>query len=175
MYFGLGRVPSPDRWAALGSLGDHVHRDLPRGARRALRVTARRGAGERASSGAVLFDPYYVLYYTGFAFIPTERPIAFVVSADGERGDARAAARGGARAGERRHRADRALRRVSGRPARGGRRSPSCSPSMGVAGQIGADQDGYPWILGYQGPTLSELTGAERRARRARSSRSRWR
>ena len=36
-------------------------------------------------SGAVLFDPYYVLYYTGFAFIPTERPIAFVVSAEGER------------------------------------------------------------------------------------------
>ena len=36
-------------------------------------------------SGAVLFDPYYVLYYSGFAFIPTERPIAFAVSADGER------------------------------------------------------------------------------------------
>ena len=35
-------------------------------------------------SGAVLFDPYYVLYYTGFAFIPTERPIAFAVSAEGE-------------------------------------------------------------------------------------------
>ncbi len=28
-------------------------------------------------SGAVLFDNHYVLYYTGFAFIPTERPIAF--------------------------------------------------------------------------------------------------
>ena len=32
---------------------------------------------------------------------------------------------------------------------------------MGIAGRIGADTDGYPWILGYQGPTLSELTGAE--------------
>ena len=31
---------------------------------------------------------------------------------------------------------------------------------MGLAGTIGADQDGYPWILGYRGPTLSELSGA---------------
>jgi hypothetical protein len=30
-------------------------------------------------SGVVLFDPYYVLYYAGFAFVPTERPIAFVL------------------------------------------------------------------------------------------------
>ena len=33
--------------------------------------------------------------------------------------------------------------------------------AMGIAGQIGADQDGYPWILGYQGPSLSELTSGE--------------
>ncbi len=31
---------------------------------------------------------------------------------------------------------------------------------MGVQGRIGADDDGYPWILGYRGPSLSELTGA---------------
>jgi len=37
-------------------------------------------------SGVVLFDPYYVLYYAGFAFVPTERPIAFVLGADGARG-----------------------------------------------------------------------------------------
>ena len=36
-------------------------------------------------SGVVLFDPYYVLYYAGFAFVPTERPIAFVLGADGTR------------------------------------------------------------------------------------------
>ena len=29
-----------------------------------------------------------------------------------------------------------------------------------MTGSIGADQDGYPWILGYRGPTLSELSGA---------------
>jgi Xaa-Pro aminopeptidase len=29
---------------------------------------------------------------------------------------------------------------------------------VGVTGKIGADQDGYPGILGYQGPPLSEVT-----------------
>jgi Xaa-Pro aminopeptidase len=32
---------------------------------------------------------------------------------------------------------------------------------LGISGRFGADQDGYPWILGYQGPPLSELAGAE--------------
>src|SRR6185437_11111409 len=41
---------------------------------------------EQGLTGAVLFDPYYVLYYAGFAFIPTERPIAFVLTADGRGG-----------------------------------------------------------------------------------------
>jgi Xaa-Pro aminopeptidase len=31
---------------------------------------------------------------------------------------------------------------------------------LGLAGTIAADQDGYPGILGYQGPPLSEVTGA---------------
>ncbi|MGH2524246.1 MAG: M24 family metallopeptidase, partial [Anaerolineales bacterium] len=31
---------------------------------------------------------------------------------------------------------------------------------MGIGGKLGADHDGYPWILGYRGPALSELTGA---------------
>jgi len=33
--------------------------------------------------------------------------------------------------------------------------------ALGIAGRIGADHDGYPWILGYQGPSLSALSGAE--------------
>ena len=41
---------------------------------------------EHELTGAVLFDPYYVLYYAGFAFAPTERPIAFVLSAEGRGG-----------------------------------------------------------------------------------------
>ena len=34
----------------------------------------------------MLFDPTYVLYYVGFAFVPTERPMAFALNADGEGG-----------------------------------------------------------------------------------------
>ena len=36
-------------------------------------------------SGVVLFEPAYVLYYSGFAFYPTERPMAFIINAQGER------------------------------------------------------------------------------------------
>ena len=28
---------------------------------------------------------------------------------------------------------------------------------LGIAGSLGADDDGYPWILGYQGPGLGEV------------------
>ena len=41
---------------------------------------------ERGLAGCVLFDPHYVTYYTGFSFIPTERPIAFALAADGRGG-----------------------------------------------------------------------------------------
>jgi Xaa-Pro aminopeptidase len=30
---------------------------------------------------------------------------------------------------------------------------------LGIDGPVGADQDGYPGILGYQGPALSDVTG----------------
>ena len=110
-------------------------------------------------AGVVLFDPYYVLYYAGFAFAPTERPIAFVLGADGtrtlvvprlevEHAQAQVDDRPG-----------RALPRVSGRPAAEDALAQALSDA-GLTGTIGADQDGYPWILGYRGPTLSELSGA---------------
>jgi len=30
---------------------------------------------------------------------------------------------------------------------------------MEITGSFGADQDGYPWVLGYRGPSLTDLTG----------------
>ena len=36
-------------------------------------------------AGAVLFDTIHALYYTNFAFIPTERPIGLIVTVTGER------------------------------------------------------------------------------------------
>jgi Xaa-Pro aminopeptidase len=34
---------------------------------------------------------------------------------------------------------------------------------MGIKGHFGIDNDGYPWILGYRGPSLTELTGGKPR------------
>jgi Xaa-Pro aminopeptidase len=111
-------------------------------------------------SGAVLFDPYYVLYYTGFAFIPTERPIAFAVSAEGERAmlvpRLEVEHAGGATGIERIAHYD----EYPGDP-RAELALADLLAAMSIGGQIGADQDGYPWILGYQGPSLSELTSSD--------------
>jgi Xaa-Pro dipeptidase len=110
-------------------------------------------------SGVVLFDPYYVLYYAGFAFVPTERPIAFVLAGDGTR------ALVVPRLELEHARARSTLDRVEhydeypGEP-RAEAVLERVLADQGLAGRIGADQDGYPWILGYRGPTLSDLSGA---------------
>ena len=111
-------------------------------------------------SGAVLFDNYHVDYFSGFAFIPTERPIALAVSAQGEtvlfvprlelehaQGEAVV------------DRVEHYLEYPDDpRPMV---RFQDILAQMGIAGRLGADTDGYPWILGYQGPSLSGVTGAE--------------
>jgi Xaa-Pro dipeptidase len=112
---------------------------------------------DRGLSGAVLFDNAYVLYYTGFAFIPTERPAALVVNAAGERGLFVPRL-------EREHaQANATVQHVSDYPEYPSERHPmealrELLERMAVRDGIGADQDGYPWILGYRGPTLTELT-----------------
>ena len=114
---------------------------------------------DRGLSGAVLFDNAYVLYYTGFAFIPTERPAALVVNADGERGLFVPRL-------EREHaKANATVQHVSDYPEYPSERHPmealrELLGRMAVRDGIGADQDGYPWILGYRGPTLTDLTGS---------------
>lgn len=110
-------------------------------------------------SGVVLFDPSYVLYYSGFAFVPTERPIALVVGGDGTR------ALVVPRLEVEHAQAKAALDRVEhydeypGEP-RAEHVLERVLADLGLTGTIGADQDGYPWILGYRGPALSELSGA---------------
>ena len=113
---------------------------------------------EHGMAGAVLFDASYVLYYTGFAFIPTERPIAFVVASDGNAGMLVPRL-------EREHaHANAAVQHVADYPEYPSEHHPTEAlrrllDELGVQGAIGADQDGYPWTLGYRGPTLTELTG----------------
>ena len=114
---------------------------------------------EDGLAGVVLFDPYYVLYYAGFAFAPTERPIAFVVGPGGER--ALVVPRLEVEHAEEKATFDRVEHYLEypGEP-RSETAIERVLSALGLTGTIGADQDGYPWILGYRGPTLSELSGA---------------
>lgn len=113
----------------------------------------------RGLAGVVVFDPTYVLYYVGFAFVPTERPMAFVLTADGEGGMLvprleREHAQANALVGE-----------VADYPEYPSETHPMESlrkllDAMGLSDErLGCDHDGYPWILGYRGPSLAELTG----------------
>ncbi|HEY6069625.1 MAG TPA: Xaa-Pro peptidase family protein [Gaiellaceae bacterium] len=123
--------------------------------------TAALGAAlaERGLAGAVLFDPAYVLYYVGFAFVPTERPMAFVLTSDGEGGMLVPRL-------EREHaQANALVREVADYPEYPSETHPMESlrkllGTMKLDGtRLGSDHDGYPWILGYRGPSLTELTG----------------
>jgi Xaa-Pro aminopeptidase len=126
----------------------------------ARRARLREHLDAEGLTGAVLFDNYYVLYYAGFAFIPTERPIAFAVSTGGE------PAMLVPRLEVEHARGATGIERIAhydefpGTP-RAEESLTELLADMGIVGRIGADQDGYPWILGYRGPTLSELAGVE--------------
>lgn len=112
-------------------------------------------------NGLVLFDSVNIHYYTGFAFIPTERPIAFVLTPDGGRGMLVPRL-------EREHAAgETALDQIADYPEYPGdppaidqlRHLLSAMGLLRAGGRLGADANGYPWIFGYEGPTLEELTG----------------
>lgn len=115
---------------------------------------------ERGAAGAVIFDAPRLLYYSGFAFYPTERPIALVVTADGERHlfvprleleHARGAGNADAV-----HHYDEypRLRHPMLHLA-------ALLEELGLARKpLVADSDGYPLVYGYRGPRLSEVNGA---------------
>jgi Xaa-Pro aminopeptidase len=108
-------------------------------------------------SGYVLFDRHYIRYFTSFSFLSTERPVAVACNAAGEmvvfvpEFEVE------------RVRAETAFERVESYPEYPGIEHPMrilrrVLAGMGIRGAIGADEDGYPGILGYQGPALSEVT-----------------
>jgi Xaa-Pro aminopeptidase len=117
-------------------------------------------------SGVTLYDRDYILYYTGFSFIPTERPIAFVMSSNGER------AMFVPRLEVEHAKANALIDRVDNYLEYPDNPHPmvilaKMIREMGLMGHIGGDSDGYPWILGYRGPLLSEITDVTVRAVRA--------
>jgi Xaa-Pro dipeptidase len=118
---------------------------------------------EHASSleleGIVLFDADYIRYFTNFNFLATERPVAVASSSSGELT---------AFVPEfevERVRAEAEFDHVESYPEYPGEEHPlrifcRVLADAGIDGPVGADGDGYPGILGYQGPALSEVTGA---------------
>ena len=113
---------------------------------------------EQRLTGAVLFDNYHITYYTDFAFIPTERPMALLLGSEGER------VLFVPRLEQEHAQAEAVVDRVETYPEYPDNPHPMVRlqmlmDGMGIGGLAGVDTDGYPWILGYQGPSLSDLTG----------------
>jgi Xaa-Pro dipeptidase len=111
---------------------------------------------EHDISGVVLFTTDYVLYYTGFAFIPTERPIAFVMNQKGERGMFVPRM-------ELEHaKANALIDRVDQYNEYPDTPHPmnvlgEMLSDMGISGKVAADSDGYPRLFGYRGAKLSTM------------------
>jgi len=112
--------------------------------------------GQRGMTGLVLFNPNKVGYFSRFTFIQTERPMAYVLTAD--------------RSGllipmlEREHAEEYAMvDTILPYPEYPGERHPleflkDILIDMGLQNaQIGVDSDGYGQVYGYRGPKVSEL------------------
>jgi Xaa-Pro aminopeptidase len=111
------------------------------------------------ASGCVLFDPTYITYFTGFWFLSNERPIVYLLSAAGD--DAIFVPEFEVE----RTRAESSFERVESYPEYPGPEHPMLAlarvaADLGLRRTIAADNDGYPGILGYRGPALSDVTGA---------------
>jgi len=107
---------------------------------------------EHAGTTVVLFDQAYIQYYTSFNFLSNERPVVVVV------GDELTAFVPGFEVA--RTEAEGPFDRIESYPEYPGEDHPMPLLARIVGnGGLAADQDGYPGILGYEGPALSEVTG----------------
>jgi Xaa-Pro aminopeptidase len=109
-------------------------------------------------AGFALFGQDYIRYFTAFEFLATERPVAVVGNASGD------LAAFVPEFEVERVRAEAEFARVESYPEYPGVEHPMLLlarllQDLGVRGPIGADEDGYPGILGYAGPALSDVTG----------------
>jgi Xaa-Pro aminopeptidase len=114
---------------------------------------------DQGLSGYVLFGADYIQYFTGFWFLSNERPVVYAESARGE-----SAVFVPEFEVERTH-AEASFARVESYPEYPGNEHPMTIlarvlTDLGIVGRVGADEDGYPGILGYQGPALSAVAGA---------------
>lgn len=117
---------------------------------------------ESPQDALVLFDDQFIFYYCGFAFFPTERPVALVITREGERilFVPRLEREHAQQVSE--------AERVADYPEFPGQHHPLRQLADLLTGlglekaAIGVDHDGYPPVMGYDGPALSEaLPGAK--------------
>ncbi len=119
-------------------------------------VAVRAEARRRNLDALVLFSPVQIFYLTGFAFIATERPIALVVTGD-------TTVLFVPRLEEEHATAEAAVDRVVTYPEYPTETHPMHRLTEQLIGlglvqaRLGADSDGYPGIMGYRGPRLSEV------------------
>ena len=116
-------------------------------------------ARAHGAGGYVLFDPTYITYFTGFWFLSNERPIVYLHTARGD--DAIFVPEFEVE----RTRDESSFERIESYSEYPGPEHPMLAlartaADLGLRDTIAADGDGYPGILGYQGPPLSEVTGA---------------
>jgi Xaa-Pro dipeptidase len=110
-------------------------------------------------SGYVLFGADSIQYFTGFWFLSNERPVVYAESVGGE------SAVFVPEFEVERTRAEAGFARIESYPEYPGTEHPMpifarVLADLGIRDAIGADQDGYPGILGYKGPALSAAAGA---------------
>ncbi len=110
------------------------------------------------AEGVILFNNYYILYYCGFAFIPTERPIVFIMNTKGDQALYVPFL-------EQEHAETKiTIDQVVSYPEYPYILHPmegllKLLNDMGIGDLFCSDNDGYPTIFGYKGPTLTELAG----------------
>jgi Xaa-Pro dipeptidase len=110
-------------------------------------------------SGYALFEADYIQYFTGFWFLSNERPVVYAESVGGE------SMVFVPEFEVERTRAEADFARIESYPEYPGPEHPMSIlarllADLGIRDAIGADQDGYPGILGYKGPALSDVAGA---------------
>ena len=109
-------------------------------------------------SGYVLFGADYIQYFTGFWFLSNERPVIYAESVGSE------SAVFVPEFEVERTRAEADFARIESYPEYPGIEHPMLVFAhvlldLGIREAIGADGDGYPGVLGYKGPALSDVAG----------------
>jgi len=130
--------------------------EVARRRERLLEEAAREGC-----QGACMFGPVEVFYFSGFSFLPTERPVVLVVTPEPR------SVLLVPRLEEEHAQRDSYADEVRSYPEYPGRRHPmeflrELLVDLHLAGRrLLADADGYSSGMGYRGPRLSEIAGEE--------------